>query len=96
MKFSPDGSEIRVAAAMDHGVLTVSVEDRGRGLEAAALQRVFEPFYRLGGSRDGGSGLGLAVASGLVVAHGGRIWAEPREGGGTRFAFTIPAEDQTS
>ena len=68
------------------------VEDTGPGIPSAALPRLFEPFYRApGADAVRGSGLGLAVAQGLVAAHGGRIWAENRPEGGARFVFSIPS-----
>jgi signal transduction histidine kinase len=54
---------------------------------------MFERFWRADGSRtrsSGGAGLGLAIAQGLVHAHGGRIWAENRREGGARVSFTLP------
>ena len=71
----------------------VSVEDTGEGLDSDALRRMFERFWRADGARtsgDGGAGLGLAISRGLVEAHGGRIWAENRPGGGARVSFTLP------
>ena len=71
----------------------VAVEDSGDGLAPETSQRMFERFWRADGSRarsSGGAGLGLAIAQGLVQAHGGRIWAENRREGGARVAFTLP------
>jgi len=87
-----DGS---VAVRVEHGTreLTIAVEDTGDGLSPEAARRMFERFWRgdPARSRDrGGAGLGLAIAKGLVEAHGGRIWAEQRAEGGARISFTLP------
>ncbi|GBD12376.1 Sensor histidine kinase ResE [bacterium HR24] len=91
-KHTPPGTEITISGARIDGEVQVEVADRGPGLPPEALGRVFEPFYRLDGqgAQSRGSGLGLAVAKGLVEAHGGRMWAENRPGGGARFIFTLP------
>jgi two-component system sensor histidine kinase KdpD len=93
LKFSPSGTDVVVGASMTDESLSVRVDDAGAGLPESERQRVFDPFYRVRGAAAPGTGLGLAIASGLVRAHGGTISAEPRAGGGTRFTFTIPAEE---
>jgi signal transduction histidine kinase len=89
----PDDPRVRIAPAKIERVLVVSIEDTGPGLEAGATERMFERFWRADDSRtrsSGGAGLGLAIAQGLVHAHGGTIWAENRPLGGARVAFTLP------
>ncbi|MBI4320383.1 MAG: DUF4118 domain-containing protein [Chloroflexi bacterium] len=94
-KYAAEGTEIRVSAHRADGELQVEVSDRGPGVPPAAMPHLFEPFYRLADKVTGpkGTGLGLAVAKGLVEAHGGRIWAENRRGGGARFVFTLPLHE---
>ncbi len=93
IRHTPDGGVVSVTVQPDTDHVLVAVDDTGDGVTPAALPRVFERFWRDDGSRThttGGAGLGLAIAKGLVHAHGGRIWAENRGGGGARFAFTLP------
>jgi two-component system sensor histidine kinase KdpD len=91
-KYTPPGSEITVRVTREDDDVRVEVADTGPGIPAEALPRLFEPFYRV--QREGqtarGTGLGLAVAKGLVDAHGGHIWADNRSEGGASFVFTIP------
>jgi two-component system sensor histidine kinase KdpD len=91
-KYTPPGSEIAIAVERHDNEIWIEVADRGPGIPAYALPRLFEAFYRVDGlgPRPRGTGVGLAVVRGLVEAHGGRIWAENRPGGGARFVFTLP------
>jgi len=95
VKYSPEGSAIDVSVRKAEAGLEISVADRGIGLDPLEYDRIFDKFYR---SRrvqnDGGrgAGLGLAICRGIVAAHGGRIWAEPRKGGGSIFRFVLPIE----
>lgn len=92
VKYTPPGTEVLLTARCVEDAVEISVADRGYGIPATGLPYLFEPFYRACGptQRPGGTGLGLAVAKGLVQAHGGKIWAENRPAGGARFRFTLP------
>jgi two-component system sensor histidine kinase KdpD len=69
----------------------VTVADRGPGLAPGDETRVFDKFFRSRGAPSTtGVGLGLTICRGIIAAHGGRIWAENRPGGGAAFHFTIP------
>jgi two-component system sensor histidine kinase KdpD len=93
LRHTPPGTPIAVSARREGEQVRVSVVDRGPGVPPTALGRLFEKFYRFEGrpgERPRGTGLGLAVAKGLVEAHGGRIWVESAPGAGTAFHFTLP------
>ena len=91
LKYAPEKMPIEVSAWQDEQNVVVEVADRGAGLDPAELEKVFEIFYRgRNPSHEGGAGLGLAICRGILQAHGGRIWAMNRPGGGVAFRFTLP------
>lgn len=101
-KYSPAGTLIRInASRADGAMIRTVVEDRGPGIPVALRERVFDKFFRATRDEDSsrhqpsGTGMGLAIARGIVEAHGGRIWIESGEGGvGTRVVFTLPIGDE--
>lgn len=94
VKFSPAGGFVTVGTAGDGGGAVLSVADSGPGIPEEALKRVFERFYRVDYARSHGAapgfGLGLAIASWVAEAHGGRITAANRPGGGSLFSVHLP------
>jgi two-component system sensor histidine kinase KdpD len=93
LKYTPPESPIEIAARVEGDGVTVEVADRGPGLPPGEERRVFDKFYRGRAVADRGVGLGLAICQGIVEAHGGRIWAENRPGGGVAFRFTLAGKD---
>ncbi len=91
--YSDEGTTVSVTASEIDGEVEISVSDQGVGISGGELERVFEKFYR--GSqkrrRPGGTGLGLAICQAIVVAHGGRIWAESELGRGSTFRLRLPS-----
>ena len=94
LKFTPQGRrpEVVVTAERDDDTVRFSVADRGMGVAPEEAEALFGMFRR-GAGREGrdGTGIGLAVCAKVIAGHGGRIWAEPRAGGGSVFSFTLPA-----
>src|SRR5690606_38213474 len=89
-KFTGAGGEVRVRArAVEEGVHFV-VSDNGPGVPPDDLTRLFDRHWRAAGTAHMGAGLGLAISKGIIEAHGGRIWAESRQGAGTHLHFIVP------
>jgi two-component system sensor histidine kinase CpxA len=94
VRYSPQGAPVEVAVERSAAGLTIAIRDRGPGVPAAELERIFEPFYRVAESRDrdtGGEGIGLAITSQVMKAHGGTARAQNREGGGFEVRLNLPA-----
>jgi signal transduction histidine kinase len=95
-RHTPPGGKIFVEADLQDREVQVAVQDTGEGIPSADLPHVFDRFFRgersrsRGGYAEGGAGLGLAIAKGLVEAHGGRIWVESSLEAGTVMAFSLP------
>jgi signal transduction histidine kinase len=91
---SPPQGTVTLRSVVEDGVWRVSLDDQGPGVAAELRERIFERFFRLAGSIDGGdngSGLGLAICRSIISLHGGRIWADASPGStGLRVVFTIP------
>ncbi|HEX2191525.1 MAG TPA: ATP-binding protein [Longimicrobiaceae bacterium] len=90
LKFTPEGGRIRVRAERDGEAVRFSVEDTGAGIRPDDFPYVFDRFWQARHSRAGGAGLGLAIAQGIVHAHGGAMWVESEVGRGSTFLFTLP------
>lgn len=91
-----DGRWLEVTAAADDASVTIDVQDRGEGIPADDLPRVFEKFYRRKGTRQRGTGLGLAIVRRIVEDHGGRVTMTSTVGQGTTVRVTLPrGESQT-
>jgi signal transduction histidine kinase len=91
VKFTPAGGTVTVRAESRDGEVRVSCADTGPGIAGDDLPHVFDRFWQARSTRRAGAGLGLAIAKGIVEAHGGTVSAESTVGEGSTFAFTLPA-----
>jgi two-component system, OmpR family, sensor histidine kinase KdpD len=92
-KYAPTGSVVELSASAGDREVVVEVADRGQGIPPGEEARIFDKFYRAKPAVEGGVGLGLTICRGIIEAHGGRIWAENRTGGGAVFRFAIPLSE---
>jgi two-component system sensor histidine kinase CpxA len=96
IRYTAPGTAVEVRLECDHrdtgDAAVIRVSDRGRGVPAAELTNIFRSFYRIADARDrqsGGVGLGLAIADRVARAHGGRVYAENRPGGGLEVVLEV-------
>jgi two-component system sensor histidine kinase KdpD len=95
VKYTPPGTPIELGAAMQENEVVVWVSDRGPGLPPGHEDRLFDKFYRGQAERaQSGVGLGLTICRAIIEAHGGKITAANRPGGGADFIFTVPAAEK--
>ncbi len=100
IKFTPRGGQVEIETfgpSVSSSHVGISVYNNGDAIADEAKERIFEKFEQIRSSstrRVGGSGLGLAISRSIIEAHGGRIWAEPRERG-AKFVFTLPATTES-
>jgi signal transduction histidine kinase len=90
VKFTAPGGRITLGASEQGMVVRFEISDSGRGIASEEGDKVFARFWQSDPKRRSGLGLGLYIAKGLVVAHGGSLWYESEPGQGTRFFFTLP------
>jgi two-component system, OmpR family, sensor histidine kinase KdpD len=88
IKYTPKETPLELSASESFYTVTVSLADRGPGIPPGEEEHIFEKFVR-GRATGGGVGLGLAICRTIIEAHGGKIWAENREGGGAVIRFTL-------
>jgi len=93
LKYSPENTPLTITAELKGGKIVIGVVDHGPGIEDDERARLFEKFFRGRRHRfdSKGTGMGLAIAKGIVEAHGERIWVESEPGQGAAFYFTLPA-----
>lgn len=91
--YTPAGTPVDISASVEDDRVAVTVADRGPGLSAEALPRIFDKFYRAPGAAAGGTGLGLSIVKGFVEAHEGRVHAANRPAGGAAFTIELPLEE---
>src|SRR6266566_3523379 len=93
LKYSPDSTEVFIHATVQDSAMLTSVTDRGIGIPADEIPRLFERFHRarnVSSRYYGGLGLGLYIAKAIVEAHNGAIAVESEEGKGSRFTIRLP------
>lgn len=93
VKYSPEGTTIRVRGKEEPVNVQISIEDEGIGIPAASLDKIFERYYRVKSDksrRNDGIGLGLAIVKNIIDKHGGTIRVESEENRGSKFVFTLP------
>ena len=98
LTFTNEGGHVVIRGEQKPEYVTVTVQDDGLGIPAKDLPRIFDRFYQVESHltrRHGGMGLGLSIAKVMIEIHGGRIWAESKEGEGSTFTFLLPTNKKS-
>jgi two-component system phosphate regulon sensor histidine kinase PhoR len=93
IKYSDEGTPVRVVGEVDGDQILISVQDHGRGISEQHLARIFERFYRVDQARSrklGGTGLGLAIVKHIAIAHRGKVSVKSKPGEGSTFTISLP------
>src|SRR4029079_9043092 len=90
LKFPPVQGNVTIRADASGNHVAIHVSDNGPGIAPSDMDHLFDDFWQARRNDHRGVGLGLAIAKGLVEAHGGRIWCESAPGRGSTFSFTLP------
>ncbi len=91
LRHTPTGTPVEITVTPQKSAVMIEIADRGPGIPAHEEEAIFRKFTR-GTNTQMGAGIGLSICRVIVEAHGGRIWAENRPGGGAAFKFVIPVE----
>jgi two-component system, OmpR family, sensor histidine kinase KdpD len=93
IKYSPENTGLDIKAKLVQDEAHISIMDRGTGIPQEDLEKIFDKFHRVQSRKHvTGTGLGLAICKGIIEAHGGRIWATNRSGGGAKITIGLPLE----
>ncbi|HEX9891027.1 MAG TPA: ATP-binding protein [Actinomycetota bacterium] len=96
VKYSPEGTTVRVVAIPHEHEVTITVIDQGPGIDPKDHGKLFKKFSRLHPEDTSGHGLGLYLVKAIVEAHGGRVWVEGQVGAGSTFGMALPATGRTT
>jgi signal transduction histidine kinase len=94
IKFTPRGGRVVISCKPSQDAVQFEVRDTGPGIAAEHLPHIFGQFWQANRRDHRGIGLGLAIAKGIVEAHGGKIWVESEPGEGSSFFFTLPMAEE--
>lgn len=94
VRYSYENATIFVKAEKENDQIKFSVTDTGQGIQPQFLDKIFERYFRIPGTKKEGTGLGLSISKEFIEAQGGRIWVESEYGAGSTFCFTLNSIDK--